>query len=163
MSAVARSTMVRQLLDARFANADELRAQFSRPPRGWLRSVREALGMSQAQLAARLGVNQKTVHSLEVGESAGTVQLDTLARAADALGCDVVYALVPRVPLRQVVHQRLLELAEEQVASVHQTMLLEDQLPDGRAELVQQLAADLAAHPVQLWRDPRAVVGRASR
>jgi predicted DNA-binding mobile mystery protein A len=151
----------RQLLDARFAKADELRVQLSRPARGWVRSLREALGMSQAELAARLGVNQKTVHSLEVGELAGTVQLATLVRAADALGCDVVYALVPRMPLQQAVQRRMLELAEDQVASMNQTMLLEDLLPEGRADLVQELAATLAARPVQLWRDPRAAVGRA--
>jgi hypothetical protein len=45
--------------------------------------------------------NQKTVHSLQAGELAGTVEVATLVRAADALGCDVVYALVPRVPLQQ--------------------------------------------------------------
>ncbi len=73
----------------------------------------------------------------------------------------MVYALVSRVPLHQVVQHRLLELAVEQAASVHQTMLLEDQLPVGRDELVQQLADDLAAHPVALWRDPQAVVGRS--
>jgi hypothetical protein len=84
-------------------------------------------------------------------------------RAAEALGCDVVYALVPRMPLHQAVQQRLLELADEQAALVHQTMLLEAQIPAGRAELVQQLATDLAAGPVQLWRDPQAVVGRGRR
>jgi predicted DNA-binding mobile mystery protein A len=163
VTATTRATKARQLLDARFAKADKLRVLLARPARGWVRSVREALGMSQAELAARLGVNQKTVHSLEAGELAGTVQLATLVRAAEALGCDVVYALVPRVPLHKVVQQRLLELAVEQAVSVHQTMLLEDQLPVGRDELVQQLVDDLAAHPVPLWRDPQAVVGRTRR
>jgi predicted DNA-binding mobile mystery protein A len=65
------------------------------PPRGWIRAIREALGMSGAQLAARLGVTPPRVTVLERDEVAGAVSLKTLRQAAEALDCVLVYALVP--------------------------------------------------------------------
>ena len=68
-----------------------------RPPaRGWVRAVRDALGMTAEQLGERMGITQPSVNRLELSEAAGTIQLNTLRRAAEALGCEVVYALVPR-------------------------------------------------------------------
>jgi predicted DNA-binding mobile mystery protein A len=88
----------RALLDAHFDEWQHLRA-LSRPERGWVRAVREALGMSAAALADRLNITGGAVTRLEQSEAADRVQLDTLRRAADALGCDLVYLLVPRRPL----------------------------------------------------------------
>ena len=61
-------------------------------------------------LGDRLGLNGRTIRRLERSEQDGVVRLDTLARAADALGCDLVYAIVPRRPLEQSVFERALEL-----------------------------------------------------
>ena len=63
------------------------------PPRaGWVRAVREALGMSLADLAGRMGVTPQTVHGLERSEQQGKAQLDSLRRAAVAMDCTLVYA-----------------------------------------------------------------------
>ncbi|MGH7552095.1 MAG: helix-turn-helix domain-containing protein [Longimicrobiales bacterium] len=75
------------------------RLSLTRPEKGWIRTVRDALCMSGFQLAWRMGVKQPTVAGLERNERDGTITLDTLRRAAEALGCDVVYAFVPRAPL----------------------------------------------------------------
>ena len=95
----------RQLLDGHFDEWQQLRG-LARPPKGWIRAIREALGMSAAALGGRLGVTAGAVTRLEQSEAADRIQLDTLRRTADALGCDLVYLLVPRRPLTTVVRER---------------------------------------------------------
>ena len=85
-------------LDKRFVALRPL-ARAQRPPKGWLRAVRDALGMTTAQLGKRLGVSQPRIVELEQSEVSGRVTLNTLQRAAEALGCRLVYALVPDRPL----------------------------------------------------------------
>src|SRR5579875_2825195 len=132
------SVRSRELLDAHFDEWQHLRT-LARPPRGWVRAVREALGMSTAVLAARLGITAGAVTRLEQSEAADRVRVDTLRRAADALGCDLVYLLVPRRPLSSVVRERARELAHQQAMAVEQTMLLEDQATGQTADMENQL------------------------
>lgn len=132
----------RELLDRHFDEWQQLR-RLARPPRGWIRAVREALGMSAEALAARLGVTAGAVTRLEQSEAADRIRLDTLRRAADALGCDLVYLLVPRRPLNAVVRDRARELASRQVAAVEQTMRLEDQATGTAKEMADQLTERL--------------------
>jgi predicted DNA-binding mobile mystery protein A len=141
----------RELLDAHFAEWQALR-ELAPPPRGWVRAVREALGMSAAVLAARLGTTAGAVTRLEHSEAAERIRLDTLRRAADALGCDLVYLLVPRRPLGTVVRDRARELARRQVAAVEQTMRLEDQATDAVSEMEERLTRELLDRG-GLWSD----------
>jgi predicted DNA-binding mobile mystery protein A len=125
------------------------------PPRGgWVKAIREALGMSAADLAARMDVSESTVLALEKRERGSRVQLDTLVRAADALDCDVVYALVPRRSLDEQVDARAQELARATLHSVEHSMRLEQQ-PVGRQASDEQLADTARAlrDSVGLWRD----------
>lgn len=143
----------RRALDRRFAGlppADALAA----PPRGWIRAIRDALGMSAAQLGARLGVQQSRVSRLEQAECSGAVTLASLERAADALGCDLRYVLVPRQPLEQTVRSRATELARRDMARVQHTMALEDQATDGAdvAATLDDLAND-CLRSRKLWDD----------
>jgi predicted DNA-binding mobile mystery protein A len=138
------SVRSRELLDGHFDEWQPLR-ELARPPRGWIRAVREALGMSAAAVAGRLGTTAGAVTRLEQSEAAGRVRMDTLHRAADALGCDLVYLLVPRRPLGEVVRDRARELARGQVAAVQQTMRLEGQATDQAADLEDQLTQRLLA------------------
>lgn len=141
----------RELLDAHFAEWQPLR-ELARPPRGWVRAVREALGMSAAVLASRLGITAGAVIRLEQSESADRIRLETLRRAADALNCDLVYALVPRRPLGAVVRERARQLAQVQVAAVEHTMSLEDQATGETKELEDQLTQRLLERG-SLWSD----------
>ena len=59
-----------------------------RPPSGWIKAIREGLGMTATHLAGRLGVTTSTVTRLETSEADDTISLGTLRRAAGALGCD---------------------------------------------------------------------------
>lgn len=123
------------------------------PKDGWIRSVREGLRMSQAELAVRMELNQRTVHSLEVSEAAGKIRLETLKRAADVLGCDLIYAFVPRKPLQETMSLRARKLAERQIASVNHNMRLEDQLPKPSKERVEELTQSILLKDLPLWID----------
>lgn len=114
----------RRRLDSRFAT---LRALSPRPHRGWIRAIREALGMSTAELADRMGVSQQNVSELERNEVRETIKLDTLRRAAAALDCELVYAFVPRTSLDDSVRAQARKKAEALLGPVAHHSRLEDQ------------------------------------
>lgn len=145
----------RRQLDVRFQAMRPV-ARFSKPASGWIRAIRQSLGMTAAQLAARMGVSQPRIVALEHSEAEGAVNLKTLQRAAQALNCTLVYALVPREPLEQMVHQRALEVAADRLASVQQTMRLEDQeVSDDEKTHLHEVAENLAKYaPRSLWTRP---------
>jgi predicted DNA-binding mobile mystery protein A len=98
-----------------------------RPPAGWLRAIREALGMTSTVLAARLEISGSGVRKLEQAEAADAITLGTLRRAAMALDCELQYALVPRRPLREMRRQKALQLAHQWQQRAGRTMALEAQ------------------------------------
>jgi predicted DNA-binding mobile mystery protein A len=98
-----------------------------RPPSGWIKAIREGLGMAATHLAARLGVTTSTVTRLETSEADDTISLATLRRAAEALNCELHYALVPTQSLADTLENRALALARQQMASISHTMALEAQ------------------------------------
>lgn len=98
-----------------------------RPPRGWLRAIRDALGLTTKQLALRLGVSQPRVVALEQGEVNETVTLASLRRAAEALDCTLVYAILPNRPLVDTLRERAEKVADAQMARMDHTMGLENQ------------------------------------
>ena len=67
-----------------------------RPPKGWIRAIRQALGISAGELARRLGTSRQLPLQMEKGEAEDRITLKSLRAAANALDCDLVYALVPR-------------------------------------------------------------------
>ena len=140
-------------LDKRFTALRPL-AKSPRPPKGWLRAIRDALGMTTAQLADRLGVSQPRIVELEQSEVSGGVTLNTLQRAAEALGCRFVYALVPDRPLADTVRERAELIAARQTGAVAQSMRLEDQevkSKDVAKELHRRQVVRLLSRPARLW------------
>jgi transcriptional regulator with XRE-family HTH domain len=63
---------------------------------GWLRSIRQAVGVPVDEVARRLGVCRWEVYRLEESEKNSRIMLATLSRAAKGLGCELVYALAPK-------------------------------------------------------------------
>jgi predicted DNA-binding mobile mystery protein A len=146
------ATQSRQNLEARFADMRPL-TRFAPPVRGWIKAIREALGMSSAQLAKRLKIKQPTVAAMEQSELKGTIQLATLRRLAEAMNCTLVYALVPNDSLETIVREQARKVAKRRLQSVEHSMLLEDQsVPatdfDAR---IDALARDM--NPRALWDD----------
>lgn len=147
---LARKTLDRKL--DLFPPVDALRA----PPRGWVRAIREALGMTAVQFARRLKVSQPRITKLEKAELDGTLSIASLKKAADALNCDLVYALVPRRPLDQLVNDRAKAKAAALVSRVNHTMTLENQAVanESLAATRDALAAELIrTSPRRLWDD----------
>jgi len=116
----------RAQLDRRFREFGSSKT-YAAPVRGWIKAIRAALGMSTAQLAARLKIKQPSLVALEQSEAAGTMELATLRRVAEALDCTVVYALVPNKPLDAMVRDRARAFNRKRRAPVEHSMLLENQ------------------------------------
>lgn len=112
--------------------------------------------MSGPELAARMGVAQSTVVDLESSEVNGTIKMDTLRRAADALGCELVYFLVPHTSLHDAVTAQSRRKAAQHLAAVAHHGRLEDQELEGdaAADELDAFAAGLVDRR-GLWSDRR--------
>lgn len=107
-------------------------AQLSARPRaGWVRAIRESLGMSAAAFARRLGMSHAGVRKLENAEAADAITLASLRKLAEALDCELQYALVPRTSLTQHVQSRAETVARERLRPISHSMALEDQAVHG--------------------------------
>lgn len=116
----------RRQLDARLQRLRPLASE-ARPHKGWIRAIRDALGMSSTELAARMGIIQQTVPDLERSELHNTIKLETLQRAAAALDCDVAYVLLPRTSLDETVRTQARRKASRHLTPVAHHSRLEDQ------------------------------------
>lgn len=116
----------RRQLDARLEALREI-ADFPAPHMGWVRAIRQAIGMSTTELAARMGTGQSRISVIEQGEVTGSIKIETLRRAAEALNCDVFYALVPRTTLVEAVRAQGRHKAATHLEHVGHHMRIEDQ------------------------------------
>ncbi len=143
----------RRRLDQRFSSMKP-ETRYRPPPKGWVRAVRDALGMSGAQLGRRMGVTAQSVADLEKSEASGTIQLKTLRRVAEALDCVVVYALLPRSSLEDMVQGRAREIARKELVRIAHTMDLEAQglSQEEREEQIETFIRDHLRER-DLWED----------
>lgn len=95
-------------LDSQFREFAKLQASAA-PRIGWVKTVRLALGMNSETLGRRIGISPQGVRQLEKSEADGSISLNTLAKIADGLNCDVRYVLVPRISLVDQVMARAME------------------------------------------------------
>jgi predicted DNA-binding mobile mystery protein A len=144
----------RQRLDERLTSLQP-QDRYRPPPKGWIRAIRDALGMSGKQLAARLGIRPQTLDAIEKSEASGSIQLSTLRRAAEALDCTLVYAFVPRSSLEDMVHRRARAIAIRDLQRVAHTMKLEAQ-STGDTALEARIEAYVRAmlKGRDLWKEP---------
>ncbi|MEB3206877.1 MAG: mobile mystery protein A [Vampirovibrionales bacterium] len=148
--------LARHHLDQRFQAMKALE-QFSRPQKGWVRAIREALGLTLEQLGQRMSVTKQRITQLERQEIRGSFSLNTLERAAQAMGCRLVYALVPENSLQTMIEQQANRKADEILKQTGHTMGLEDQSPRPqevealRQKLIQEL---LDGKLARLWDEP---------
>ena len=98
-----------------------------RPSSGWIKAIREALGMSSVYLSKKLGIVPSSLTRLEESEKDYTITLHSLKRAADALGCELHYALVPKRTLTETLEKKADEIARKRMKTVTHTMALEAQ------------------------------------
>jgi predicted DNA-binding mobile mystery protein A len=125
----------------------------TRPASGWLRAIRTTLGMTSVALARRLQLSDSAIRKLEQSEADGAITLASLRRVAEALDCDLHYALVPRKPLKDMLTDRALDVARLRVATVAHHMALEAQSVDDAVteSQIEELAEELLRKPRALW------------
>ena len=144
---------IRQL-DEKLQRIKSLRDSFQRPRVGWINAIRKTLGMNSRQLAERMGVAVSRISKLESSEVSGATTLQSLERAADAMGCELVYALVPQSSLQKFTEQQARSVAEQRAHYVNHHMALEAQDLD-KVTLEQYIDEDAQAilrdQPRWLW------------
>jgi predicted DNA-binding mobile mystery protein A len=118
--------LMREQLDASLKRFSPL-LTVSAPPKGWIRAIRDALGMTAKQLAGRLDVAQQAVARIEKEEPAGSVTIKTMRRIAESLDCVFVYGFVPRTSLEETVARQAQKVAIQRLTQASQTMSLENQ------------------------------------
>ena len=100
----------------------------AKPPTGWVKAVRLALGMTLQQLANKLNKTKQSVMEVERREKEGSITIRTLRETAKALDMELIYGLVPKDgTLDNLIERKARELAYKIVSRTSNTMKLEDQ------------------------------------
>ena len=119
----------------------DMRTPLPRPTSGWISSVREALGITLDQIGKQIGASRQAVQQLERAEATDRITLGALRRAAEAMGCELVYALVPKSgTFAELAERPVRDRAARDVKSVMHTMMLEDQKPENADQLIEDEA-----------------------
>lgn len=127
-----------------------------RPNKGWVRAVREGLGITNVQLTKRLRKKApQTIEDMQKSETTEAIQLATLRKLAEAMGCRLVYAVVPPKPLAEMRRDRARSIAERIVKRTSHSMRLEGQgisEEEERRQLESLIEQILADNPKVLWQ-----------
>ena len=129
-------------------------AQKAIPKKGWIKTIRQALGMSSETLAKIINCSRANITSLEQREQKKTITLDSLEKVAIAMNCKLVYCLVPLKPVEQILKDQATVVAKHRIKSVNHSMALEDQgltykqLKQLEKNLIHEL---LEGSPKNLW------------
>lgn len=123
------------------------------PSKGWIKAIRNAIGMTAAQLGVRLGISQQSVVSLEENEARDSITLSSLRRAAEGMDCRLVYALVPnKGSLENTIKNQARIRAMELLQAVDHSMKLEMQGVGHLEEKILELTENFSKHPnSKLW------------
>ena len=98
------------------------------PPTGWIKAIRNAIGMSMLQLGKKLSITKQSVQDIERREKDGSITIKALREAARALDMQLVYGFVPNDgSLEALIDRKAKELATQIVQRTSNSMKLEDQ------------------------------------
>jgi predicted DNA-binding mobile mystery protein A len=117
---------IRQQLDERLKPLKNL-AESGMPSQGWIKSIREALGLSSRQLGKKTGIDQSRVSRLENAEKTGELKLSSLQKIAKGLNMKFVYGFVPEDSLEQLLRAQARKIALKRMKRLNDTMSLEKQ------------------------------------
>lgn len=133
--------------------ADQFR-KVDQPKGGWLALLRHALGMSGAQVAARMGVSRNAIYQAEGNEREGAITIAQMRKIAEAMDAEFVYALVPRGSVEDVLRTQARRKAEARVRRAGAHMALESQslTSEQTRRRIEDLADDLLREmPSDFW------------
>jgi predicted DNA-binding mobile mystery protein A len=116
-----------------------------RPRSGWVKTIRESLGMSATAFARRLGMTHAGVRKLENAEASDSITLASLRKLAVAIDCELHYVLLPRTSLKQQLENQAQRVAKERLRPMVHTMMLENQaVQESSTQLqLEQIVKDL--------------------
>jgi predicted DNA-binding mobile mystery protein A len=145
-------TMARKQLDETLTRLAPLKKVIP-PPKGWIRAIRETLGMTGGQLAERLQTNKQRVSRIEQDEILDKLTLATLRGVADSLDCTLVYGLVPKHSLEQTIQDRATLLAQNRLTRSHHLRLEKTAVSqEAQSEILETRVKDLVEEmPKALW------------
>lgn len=123
MFGLNRKQLDRRLTPLRQSNAVHLGI----PVDGWLKTIRTSLGMTLAQLGERAHVSPQSIIKAESSEQQGTISLNTLNHIAQAIDCEIVYFVLPKLSLEDMVETQLRKKAHTMIKAINHTMTLENQ------------------------------------
>jgi len=126
----------------------------SPPVKGWIRAIRDALGMNGRQLADRLGEHRSRTKQIEQQELTGSLTLKTMRKIAEALDCVLVYGFVPRTSLEETVRNQARQVATKRLARASHSMGLEDQAlkaTENKEVLSKMIEILMNEIPTNLW------------
>jgi predicted DNA-binding mobile mystery protein A len=110
-----------------------------RPHRGWLRAVREALGLTLEQIGRSISTGRANVQFFENAEANDKITLHSLRRVAEAMDCELVYAIVPKSgTIQELAERRARAEAAKHVNAVEHSMMLEDQASGNTEQLIDE-------------------------
>ncbi|TAH04945.1 MAG: mobile mystery protein A [Sphingobacteriales bacterium] len=100
----------------------------AQPPTGWIKAIRNAIGMSMLQLGNRLSITKQSVQDIERREKDGSITIKALREAARVFDMQLVYGFVPiDGSLESLIERNAKELATQIVMRTSNSMKLEDQ------------------------------------
>ena len=122
---------MRQL--SQYLNSIESFKAVKLPAKGWVRALRDGLGMSRRQLADRMSLSTSRIQRLEEDEVSGSVTIKTLRKTAEAMDCVLVYAMIPRESLESTIKKQANKKAIQYLQDSSHSMKLEDQAISNKA------------------------------
>ena len=144
--------VIRDQLDKKLANLKEFSAAM--PQQGWIKTIREALGLSAAQLGKKAGVDQSRISRLENAEKNGDLKLSSLQKIAKSLNMKFVYGFVPEYTLEMMAREQAKRIARKRLKILDGTMRLEKQAlsqEEQEKALDDMIEKILVDHPKDFW------------
>ncbi len=127
----------------------------TKPKNGWIKTIRQALSMPLAFVANKLNISEQSVNQLENNEAFETISLKSLRKLAEAIDCELHYAIIPRErSLQKIIKKRAEYKARLIIKEVNKTMELEDQKIENSENSVKLLTKDFTENlNKNLWRN----------
>ncbi len=147
-----RNRLIREQVEDKLASLHPLK-KVGIPRKGWIRAIRDALGISGTQLGKRLGCTRQWISLIENNEIDGNVTLNTMRRVAEGLDCEFVYGFVPKTSLEDTITRQIHKVAEARIKRISQTMRLEQQHlnPDEEKKMLEREVDLVMADSTNAW------------
>lgn len=145
--------LAQRQIAAKLGKIQELKTHLEGVP-SWIQYIRNAVGMTPLQLASRMGIAKSSLHQIERQEALDKTNIQTLKRAAEALGCEFIYAIVPRSSIEVLINEQAEKKARSIIKAATIQMEYEDQTVDAEEteEQFKELLASIKASK-KLWEE----------